>query len=86
MSGARARNRRTAAFVKSATGKHPDGAGLWVVKCGDGGAQWVLRVIAHGRRREMGLGAYSAGLLAVARKLADRWRAGALSPPRGAIR
>lgn len=74
--GARARNRLTAAFVKSARpGKHPDGAGLWFVKRSDGGAQWVLRVTVHGRRREMGLGAYPAVSLAAARKLADRWRA-----------
>ena len=37
-------------------GKHCDGAGLWLVVRDDGGAQWVLRVTVHGRRREMGLG------------------------------
>ena len=40
----------------------------------DGGAQWVLRVTVHGRRREMGLGGYPALGLAAARKLAGRWR------------
>jgi integrase len=41
---------------------------------GDGGAQWVLRVTAHGRRRAMGLGGYPEIGLADARKLAERWR------------
>ena len=41
-----------------AEGKYSDGAGLWFQRRGDGGAQWFLRVTIHGRRREMGLGAY----------------------------
>ena len=56
-------------------GKHADGAGLWFVKREDGGAQWVLRVTVHGRRREMGLGAYPAVSLADARRKADQARA-----------
>ncbi len=40
----------------------------------DGGAQWVLRVTVHGRRREMGLGAYPAVSLAEARRAADEAR------------
>lgn len=40
----------------------------------DGGAQWVLRVTVHGRRREMGLGGYPETGLAQARDIADRWR------------
>jgi len=55
-------------------GKHCDGAGLWLIKREDGGAQWVLRVTVHGRRREMGLGGFPAIGLAAARKLAERWR------------
>jgi len=55
-------------------GKHCDGAGLWLVKRDDGGAQWVLRVVVHGRRREMGLGGFPALGLAEARKVAGRWR------------
>ena len=71
----RARNRLSSAFVKSAPpGKHCDGAGLWLVKRDDGGAQWVLRVFVHGRRREMGLGGYPTFSLARARELAVRWR------------
>ena len=72
----RARNRLTAGFLRTApAGKHCDGAGLWLVKREDGGAQWVLRVTVHGRRREMGLGGFPALGLAEARKLSDRWRA-----------
>ena len=71
----RARNRLSAKFVKTApVGKHCDGAGLWLVKREDGGAQWVLRVTVHGRRREMGLGGFPALGLAEARKQAERWR------------
>ena len=71
----RARNRLTAGFLKSPpVGKHCDGAGLWLIQREDGGAQWVLRVTVHGRRREMGLGGYPALGLADARKLASRWR------------
>src|SRR6056297_3327082 len=72
----RAKNRLTAGFLKSPpVGKHCDGAGLWLVVRDDGGAQWVLRVTVHGRRREMGLGGYPEIGLAKARDLADRWRA-----------
>ncbi|WP_288938857.1 site-specific integrase [uncultured Roseovarius sp.] len=66
----------TAAKVKSAKpGKYSDGAGLWLHKRQDGGAQWVLRVTVHGRRREMGLGRLSDVSLKEAREAADRWRA-----------
>ena len=71
----RAKNRLTAGFLKAPKpGKHCDGAGLWLVVRDDGGAQWVLRVTVHGRRREMGLGGYPALGLAEARKVAQRWR------------
>lgn len=71
----RAQNRLSAQFVKTApVGKHCDGAGLWLVKRNDGGAQWVLRVTVHGRRREMGLGGFPSLSLAEARKLGERWR------------
>lgn len=71
----RAKNRLTAGFLKSPPiGKHCDGAGLWLVVREDGGAQWVLRVTVHGRRREMGLGGYPTLGLAEARKQASRWR------------
>jgi integrase len=56
-------------------GKYADGAGLWLHKRDDGGAQWVLRYTVHGRRREMGLGALAEVSLKEAREGADRWRA-----------
>lgn len=72
----RSRNRLSASFVKAApVGKHCDGAGLWLVKRKDGGAQWVLRVTAHGRRREMGLGGFPSVSLSQARVLSEKWRA-----------
>lgn len=71
----RAKNRLSAQFVRTApVGKHCDGAGLWLVKREDGGAQWVQRVTVHGRRREMGLGGFPTLSLAEARKQAARWR------------
>jgi integrase len=71
----RAINRLSAkAIAAAAPGKHADGGGLWFVKRDDGGAQWVLRVTVHGRRREMGLGAYPAVSLAEARRAADEAR------------
>lgn len=71
----RATNRLTSGFMKSPpAGKHCDGAGLWLVVREDGGAQWVLRVTVHGRRREMGLGGFPALGLADARKVSEHWR------------
>lgn len=71
----RAINRLSAASVKTPKpGKHCDGGGLWLVVREDGGAQWVLRVVVHGRRREMGLGPCPPVGLAEARRLAERWR------------
>ncbi|WP_085307655.1 tyrosine-type recombinase/integrase [Planktotalea arctica] len=61
--------------VKTANaGKYSDGGGLWLYKREDGGAQWVLRVHVHGRRREMGLGSYPATTLKQARVHAEQWR------------
>ena len=65
----------TAAKVKNALpGKYADGGGLWLIKRIDGGAQWVLRVTIHGRRREMGLGSLDAVSLKEARETAENWR------------
>ena len=72
----RAKNKLTAGFLRTApVGKHGDGGGLWLVKRADGGAQWVLRVMVQGRRREMGLGGFPSLGLAEARKAAEHWRA-----------
>ena len=70
-----AKNRLSAGFIRTApVGKHCDGGGLWLIKREDGGAQWMLRVTVHGRRREMGLGGFPSLGLADARKLSERWR------------
>lgn len=72
----RAINKLSAQSVKSAEpGKLSDGGGLWFAKSKDGNAKWFLRVVVHGRRREMGLGAYPAVSLKEARLEADKWRA-----------
>ena len=72
----RATNRLSAFKVRNASpGKHADGAGLWLHQRNDGGAQWFLRVVVHGRRREMGLGPLADVGLKEARQAAERWRA-----------
>lgn len=72
----RASNRLSARGITSlARGKHADGAGLWLVKDEDRHGKWVLRVTVHGRRREMGLGAYPSVSLGEARRSADEARA-----------
>lgn len=71
----RATNKLTSQAVKTATtGKHGDGAGLWLYKRPDGTARWVLRVTVFGKRKEMGLGAFPAVTLKDAREKADHWR------------
>ena len=56
-------------------GKHADGAGLWLYKATPKSGKWVFRVTVHGKRREMGLGAFPDVSLADARKKADDARA-----------
>ncbi|MEQ5827596.1 integrase arm-type DNA-binding domain-containing protein [Sulfitobacter sp. NFXS29] len=69
-------NKLSSAKVRTAPpGKYSDGGGLWLVKREDGGAQWVLRVTVHGRRREMGIGNLQAVTLKEARAAAEKWRA-----------
>lgn len=63
-----------AALKNADPGKYSDGGGLWFHKRRDGGAQWVLRVVAHGRRREMGLGPFPGVSLKDARRAAEGWR------------
>lgn len=71
----RAMNRLSARAVATlGPGKYADGAGLWLIKRDDGGAQWVLRYTMHGRRREMGMGNLAQVSLKEARESADRWR------------
>jgi len=57
---------------KLPTGKHCDGAGLWLIKRDDGGAQWVNRVTVNGKRRELGLGSAAIVSLQSARDTAYR--------------
>ena len=72
----RAINKLTVKGIAAAPpGKHGDGGGLWLIKRPDGGAQWMLRVTIHGKRREMGLGPYPSVGLAEARKRAEEARA-----------
>jgi integrase len=56
-------------------GKHADGAGLWLYKSTPKSGKWVFRVTVHGKRREMGLGAFPDVSLADARRKADDARA-----------
>lgn len=70
-----ARHRLTMLAIKNAPeGKYCDGAGLWLHKRRDGGAQWFLRYQVHGRRREMGLGPFEDVSIKEAREQAERWR------------
>ena len=55
-------------------GRHADGAGLMLVVGAGGSASWVLRIMANGRRRDVGLGGYPAVSLSQARSAADRMR------------
>lgn len=65
----------TVKIKAAAPGKYSDGGGLWLHKREDGGAQWVLRVTVHGRRREMGLGRLDDVSVKEARALAAKWQA-----------
>lgn len=74
-----ARNKLTDTRVKSAKpGWHGDGDGLWLRVSPQGHRSWVFVSIRHGRRREMGLGAYGNGVaqvsLATARDKANAVR------------
>ncbi|MFP3551954.1 tyrosine-type recombinase/integrase [Paraburkholderia sp. SIMBA_049] len=68
----RSTHRLTASAVKAITeaGYHPDGAGLILQVTKAGGKSWLYRYDLHGRRREMGLGAWPAITLAEAREKA----------------
>ena len=73
---ARALNKLNNSTVKAAgPGKYSDGGGLWIYKSVSDTAKWVLRYTLHGRRHEMGLGAYPAVSLKEARESAEEWRA-----------
>jgi integrase len=52
-------------------GKHADGQGLWLVKHDRARGKWVVRLVLHGRRREMGLGRWPDVSIAEARDRAE---------------
>jgi len=61
----------SAAFVRSAPpGRHADGNGLYLFVKPTGNRSWVQRLVIHGRRRELGLGAAALVPLAEARERA----------------
>lgn len=66
------RNKLTNIGIKRATGKLFDGAGLHLIRSGDGG-KWIFRYSHLKRRREMGLGSWPTIGLAAARASRDRW-------------
>ena len=49
-------------------GRHGDGRGLFLYVKPSGSRSWVLRYQVQGRRRDLGLGAYPAVSLAMARQ------------------
>lgn len=55
-------------------GRYPDGNGLYLVVSNTGAKRWMLRIMVHGRRRDMGLGGASIVSLAEARELALLYR------------
>ncbi|MGI3165346.1 tyrosine-type recombinase/integrase [Pseudooceanicola sp. 200-1SW] len=58
----------------AAPGRHGDGRGLYLYVKPSGARSWVLRYQVHGRRRDLGLGAYPDVSLAMARDRAAEAR------------
>ena len=56
------------------SGRHADGNGLYLVVDPSGARRWVLRVVANGRRRDIGLGGLNIVSLGDARELARELR------------
>ena len=57
-----------------APGRYADGTGLYLVVDPSGARRWVLRTVALGRRRDIGLGGFGVVSLAQARETAARYR------------
>ena len=55
-------------------GKYADGQGLWLIKRDKVFGKWILRLVVHGRRREMGLGRWPDVTIAEARERAAKAR------------
>lgn len=51
-------------------GKYPDGQGLWLIKRSKDAGKWILRIVVHGKRREMGFGRWPDVSIAEARERA----------------
>lgn len=66
----------TAVAVRRITepGRYADGNGLHLVVDSSGSKRWLLRVVIHGKRRDMGLGGLATVSLAEARELARKYR------------
>ena len=68
-------NRLTALTLRSLpSGKHPDGAGLYLIKPDAVTGRWILRYRQFGRRRDMGLGGWPRVGLGDARRAAEAAR------------
>lgn len=59
---------------KKGPGRHLDGDGLYLVVEPSGSRSWILRIVIHGRRTDMGLGGFRKVPLAAAREKAQRMR------------
>ena len=55
-------------------GKHADGQGLWLCKSEKDKGKWIVRLVVHGKRREMGLGRWPDVSIAEARERASTAR------------
>ncbi|AUH63495.1 tyrosine-type recombinase/integrase [Paracoccus zhejiangensis] len=73
--GPHVEKRLNAAFVKKAPpGRHTDGGGLYLQVDGSGARRWILRVVVHGVRRDLGLGSANVVSLADARDKSHEMR------------
>ena len=64
----------TAVRALKEPGRYGDGNGLYLIVDDSGSKRWMLRTVAHGRRRDIGLGGLSVVTLAEAREEATRLR------------
>lgn len=80
-SGKDPERRLTAVAIRniSKAGRHADGGGLYLVVDPSGAKRWICRVVAQGRRRDIGLGGLSTVSLAEAREKAFEIRKSARS-------
>jgi integrase len=60
---------------KAGPGRYADGGGLYLVVDPSGARRWLLRIVAQGKRRDIGLGGVQTVTLADARERAQRLRA-----------